>query len=273
MTGQRYDVTSGVRLLTRGQARRRRTTSPMGGTTVLDLLAVPVEAVPDGPGVRPPVVGPPTDVEVLDPSWLLDLHDPTLVITDSYVGPDRRRRERTSVQGGGTPGRWNVLLRRAAQVIVATTVAVVPLVLIATPAVPPATGGIPPTATKAGHVHRTAHAYGASRLRAVRAEATRLRAPGSAGARTAAPAPSATASAPAPAPAPTASGSARSAARAAGHARRVRARAAAQAQAARHRAHRAAARAAAQAQAARHRAHRAAARSQLGGRGTVPSAG
>ena len=36
---------------------------------------------------------------VLDPSWLLDLHDPTLVISHGYVGPDRRRAQRTSGHG------------------------------------------------------------------------------------------------------------------------------------------------------------------------------
>ena len=286
MTGHEFDPTSAVEVLpTHGQVGRRRTVSPMGGTTVHDLLAVPVGTVPRRLVVRPPGVMPPSDVEVLDPSWLLDLHDPTLVITHSYVGPDRRRTERTSGQGERTPGRWTLLLRRVIQVVVTTTAVVAPLVLIATPAVPPVARSVPPVATKvvtapaAVRVHRATHDAAASRLRTARIEAARLRASARSSARAAA---AATAAAvPAAATVATTFASTRSAGGAAAHARTVQARAAARAatlaEAARHRAHRAAARAAAQAKEARHRADRAAARavarSQHGGRGSVPSVG
>ena len=108
MTGQEFDPTPGVQgLRTHGQEGHRRTVSPIGGTTVLDLLAVPVETVPCGAVDRLPMVVPSADVEVvLDPSWLVDLHDPTLVISPGYVGPDRRRADRTWDGPPPTPGRW-----------------------------------------------------------------------------------------------------------------------------------------------------------------------
>ena len=46
------------------------------------------------------------DVEiVLAPEWLADLHDPTLVISQGYVGPDRRQGDRSPPGYGGADGR------------------------------------------------------------------------------------------------------------------------------------------------------------------------
>jgi hypothetical protein len=258
MTGQGSDPTSGVQeLLTRGQEGRRRTASPIGGATVVDLLAVPDEAVREDPGDRRPVVVRPDEVEVvLDPSWLLDLHDPSLVISHSYVGPDRRLVGRTEDAPGPISARWFRLLRRVIQVAVLTAAVVVPLVLIASPAVPPAARSTPPAATKAtpattaarGHrAPRTLRASGTRPARVVRAGAAHQRALARARAAAVAAAPAATAAS------PRATASARSASRVRNHARTVQVRAAARAAA------------------ARHRADRAAARSRRGGRATGPS--
>jgi hypothetical protein len=257
MTGQGTDPSSGVQaLLTRGQEGRRRPASPIGGTTVVDLLAVPDEAVRRDPVDRRPVVVRPDDVEVvLDPSWLADLHDPTLVISHSYVGPDRRV-GRTNEAPGTRPARWFRLLRRVVQVAVLTAAVVVPLVLIASPGVPPAARSTPPAATKAAPAATAARGHRASRVpRGTGAKPARIvrngaaHQPALARARTAAVtvAPAVTAVS------PRATASARSAARVRTLARIVQVRAAARAAA------------------ARHRADRAAARTQRGGRATGTS--
>jgi len=260
MTGQVFDPTSGVQEpSTHGLEGHRGTVPPMGGTTVLDLLAVPGATAPVELVDRLPLVVPSVDVEVvLDPRWLLDLHDPTLVISHGYVGPDRRSLDRT---GNGPPtgaDRWSRLLRRAVQVVVTTVAVVVPLVLIASPAAPPATRAAPPAVAKAvpapttGRGHRTAHGAAATSARTARIAAAHQRALARATARAAAAGPVATL---------TAVTAARGARPAPPGAALVRA--AARAQVAQGRADRAAARA----------AIRGAARSRHAGRGATPPVG
>ena len=250
MTGQGSDPTSGVEgLLTRGQEGHRGTVPPLGGTTVLDLLAVPVETVIHERSDRLPTVVPSADVEVvLDPSWLLDLHDPTLVISPGYVGPDRRGTDRTWDSPEPAPGRWTPLLRRAVQVVVATVVVAVPLVLMASPAVPPSARPTPPSVTKVAPTpttardHHAARAAGSATARTAQIEVAHQRALARASARIAAAASVATAQAVKTLAATT--GDVRTADRAEAHARATQDRAAARAEAVRRRADRAAARAA-----------------------------
>ncbi len=276
MTGQELKSASGADLLAHGREGPRRTVSPMGCSIALDLLAIPAASVPPGPVTRRPIVVPSADVEVmLDPSWLLDLHDPTLVISNSYVGPDRRRTDRSWDQGRWRPRRWARLIRRAVQVVVMTAAVVVPLVLIASPAPPPATTAVPSAASGAVpapatvRVHRSPYASRAMTPLPARIDSA---APAAAVPVTST-SPGATARDAAEAQVAQHRAAAR-AARAAARADRAAARAAARAQAradrlaarAQARADRAAARAAA-------RAARAAARSPHGGRHGVPSVG
>jgi len=77
----------------------------------------------------------PEDVDVvIAPEWLADLHDPTLVISHGYVGPDRRGAPRPDPLAGEAPGFW----RRVLLVVLLTAVVVVPLTLIVARSVPPA---------------------------------------------------------------------------------------------------------------------------------------
>jgi hypothetical protein len=71
----------------------------------------------------------------LPPGLLDDLHDPNLIITPGYVGPERRdpaqrHRSYRSRRGPRRPGRGLRLIETAA-VVLATVVAAVPLTLIA----------------------------------------------------------------------------------------------------------------------------------------------
>jgi hypothetical protein len=145
MTGQGHDQLSGVQgLLTRGQEDHREVAPAVDLPTALDLLA----GTPPVPAGRHVTVRP-ADVEiVIAPDWLADLHDPTLVITRGYVGPERRRTDR------GAPGyapttrtlrsSW---FRRIAQIVCMTVAVAVPLTLIAARSVPPATDGASPSAS------------------------------------------------------------------------------------------------------------------------------
>jgi hypothetical protein len=235
MTGQGFGPPSGVRgLRTDGQEGHRGTVPRHRGTTVLDLLELPDGSAPCR--------------AVLDPAWLTDLHDPTLVITPGYVGPDRRRSDRTWDGAPAAPDRRARLIRRAIQVLVTTVAVVVPLVLIASPAAPPALATRPPAGSSvssptAGHVHRALRGNRALSPRSARVGAAGRRALARSGATAAAVAgvPAATTST---TPAPAAP-SARAVARVEARARIVQARAATRAAASRRRAVRAATRAAA----------------------------
>lgn len=159
MKGQETDPSSGVLgLLTRGQEDRRTAASAADGPTAVDLLSRPLHPagvinlgrvaprvgaprpVPELPCDPPPtVVVPSGDVDiVLDPQWLADLDDPTLVISAGYVGPDRRRasRDESEHPSGGHPG--GRLVRRGVLVVLMTALAVVSLVLMASQSSPPA---------------------------------------------------------------------------------------------------------------------------------------
>ena len=180
MTGQGHDRLSGVQgLLTRGQEDHREVAPAADLPTALDLLAgTPPVSAGRHVTVRP------ADVEiVIAPDWLADLHDPTLIITRGYVGPERRRTDR------GAPGyapttrtlrsSW---LRRIAQIVCMTMAVAVPLTLIAARSVPPATDGASPSAS-AGVPKATgpsarhgAHTFTASPRQVARADAAYQRA-------------------------------------------------------------------------------------------------
>jgi hypothetical protein len=126
----------------------------------------------------------PEDTVIIVPEWLADLDDPTLVISSGYIGPDRRRSDR-SVAGSTDPtprtSRFR-LLKRIGQVACMTLVVAVPLTLISSRSVPPATSGSPPAATASnpkagGHAGRQAkHVFTASPHQLARAEAAYQRA-------------------------------------------------------------------------------------------------
>ena len=111
--------------------------------------------------VRPPG---PTDtmVEVvMAPELLADLHDPTLIISINYVGPDRRRTERGApvLPGPAYGVRRNGWMRRVAQALLVAAL-VVPLALIADHSAPAATTVAPPSAAAATPAAATATAHG-----------------------------------------------------------------------------------------------------------------
>jgi len=103
---------------------------------------------------------------VLDPEWLADLDDPTLIISPGYVGPDRRGSARD--EDGTVRGRRRRVgfVRRGTQVALMTALAVVSLALIASRSAPPAAhapsapnaavAAAPTGRTGAGHASRSA---------------------------------------------------------------------------------------------------------------------
>lgn len=139
-----------------------------------DLL-LGVEAVAAG---RSMAVRPEAVEVVVTPGWLADLHDPTLVISHAYVGPDRRRVDQSTPP---EPSWRSRLVRRIAQVVCMTAVAV-PLTMTVNRSVPPATTGTPPaaireSATVAGMPgHRSPHLSTVSRRKATWAGAAPRRA-------------------------------------------------------------------------------------------------
>jgi hypothetical protein len=95
---------------------------------------------PSGSGLavlsREPLAVRREDVEVVvDPALFADLHDPSLVITRGYVGPERRRAPRLVPEARRRPS-W---LRHVWNVLFLTFVVVVPLTMIAARSVPPST--------------------------------------------------------------------------------------------------------------------------------------
>jgi hypothetical protein len=100
-----------------------------------------------------------TDIEIyLPPGLLDDLHDPSLVITSAYVGPERRVRSRRSPRDRSDrarrrPGRW-LRTSEVVAVIVATVAAVVPLSLIVAHApMAPAADHLPASHRSSANVH------------------------------------------------------------------------------------------------------------------------
>ena len=89
------------------------------------------------------VIVAPEDVEIVFPSSLVaDLHDPSLVISHGYVGPDRRRFDRASPPVPSGPPAW---LRRIRSVALLTAMVVLPLTAISARSVPPASVGAAPS--------------------------------------------------------------------------------------------------------------------------------
>ena len=134
MKGQEPDPSSGVQgLLARGQegtagllcrgrrthrrrpALRDRSTRPVSSTwAARPARSASPDRFPNCTTRRPPWSSRPvTSSSSLDPQWLADLDDPTLVISPGYVGPDRRRAardERHEPRRADTPGA--VVVRR-----------------------------------------------------------------------------------------------------------------------------------------------------------------
>ena len=124
------------------------------------------------------------DVQVLvGRSMVTDLYASRLVISDGYIGPERRAYDRPSALPR-TASQW---LRRAMSVTFMTALVVVPLTLISARALPPATAG--PTANQSGSgtsdgpgtpgasvTGGTRHVFTASRAQVARAEAAYRRA-------------------------------------------------------------------------------------------------
>ena len=181
MFGQGHDRSPGVQellypegVVDRGD--RIPSEDPCGS----DLVVLPREIA-----VRP------RDVEVVVTSGLLaDLYDPTLVISHGYVGPDRRRSDRSAPVRRGLPG-W---LHRVGQVVLLTAVVVIPLTMIAARSVPPAANGTSPApatgqaapkltaASRHGALHHAPHVFTATSQQIARAEAAYQKALARAGA-------------------------------------------------------------------------------------------
>ena len=257
MTGQDHDRASGVQaLLTRGQGHLVEMPAGAEFPTAIDLLAgTAPERSPRLLTVRL------EDVEiVLAPEWLADLHDPTLVISHGYVGPDRRRGDRSHPGYGGADvgTRRTGRFVRIARIVCITLVLAVPLTLMAARSVPSSSSRTPTPAASTGH-HRSAGTT-ATTGQVVRVDAAHQRAlarrqlaagtQGGGGAGSAVPAAGASAATRQPAQA-----SAAGQARVVAQQQTARARADAQAAAAQHRA-------AVQAAAAQRRAQTQAARAQ-----------
>jgi hypothetical protein len=125
--------------------------------------------------VRPAEVAP-----VVTPELLADLHDPSLVISHGYVGPDRRRVDRSAPPAPAVP-QW---LHRILVVVFMTALVVTPLTLIAARSVPPAatspeqgqSSTSPHSGTGKGPGRATKHVFTASTQEVARAEAAYQRA-------------------------------------------------------------------------------------------------
>ena len=162
-----------------GQGRTRapglqRLQALEGGTVHREVLPM---AVPDigTLAVLPPrtVVRPHGLDVVITPELVADLYDPTLVISHSYVGPERRRTDR-SADGRGTHS-W---IRRTLSVVLLTAAVVIPCTLIAARSLPPSTPGpapapssAPSASTPPAAVHHGAQNQGATGQQIARAEA------------------------------------------------------------------------------------------------------
>ena len=157
MTTQAQDRSSGVLgLPTRGRERHGEALPAQAVPTVSDLLAAPVARTR-----ARPVVVPAEDVEVvLAPEWLADLHDPSLIISPNYVGPDRRRADRSPIGPRARPRRDRTHrsgLRLVGIAIVALA-AILSLAAMAVPSAPTAVTGrltfvhrVTPAAATGGH--------------------------------------------------------------------------------------------------------------------------
>ena len=135
MTGQDHDRASGVQaLLTRGLGNLLE--GPVGAQRP---AAIELLDGADPERSRQHLTVRHEDVEiVIAPEWLADLHDPTLVISHGYVGPDRRRGDRTPPGYGGSDFHAGRAGRFAhtARIVCMTLVLAVPLTLVAARSLP-----------------------------------------------------------------------------------------------------------------------------------------
>ncbi len=142
----------------------RREAHPVAGPSDGALAVLPRAVV-----VRP------GDLDVvITPDLVADLYDPTLIISHGYVGPDRRRHDRSAPPEAGIP-QW---VRQIVSVVLLTAMVVIPLTLIAARSVPPAasgqspapeTGQAAPKSTAGARTHT--HVFGATSQQIARAEA------------------------------------------------------------------------------------------------------
>ncbi len=130
MNGQGHEGIPGAQQLTSPEGRINRQARILVGAFTGAPPAVPsCEAV---------VLS--RDVEVVvAPELVADLYHPSLVISPDYVGPDRRGTDPSMPSNAGPPG----FLRRVIQVVVMTTLVVVPMTMISSRSVPPAATGSP----------------------------------------------------------------------------------------------------------------------------------
>ena len=159
MNGQGHESFPGARVLTGPEGGNDRRARILVGAFSCAPAAAPSREI----AVRP------RDVEVVAaPELVADLHDPSLVISPGYVGPDRRRTDRQRSDrrrsdqwvppNNGVP-QW---LRRVMQVVLLTTLVVVPLTMIASRSVPPAASGSSSTQVQSpGKAGATTSATGA----------------------------------------------------------------------------------------------------------------
>lgn len=175
MSGQGRTRVPGVQIArTPEGGTNRREPLPAGGPASSALALRPVRV--DEPAGASDVV--------ITPDLVADLHDPTLVITHGYVGPERRHADRRSGEWPTTAGSRPSLARRALSVVLLTAAVVVPLTMIAARSVPPATAnGAPTPATApsaptspAGAPHRATKVFGATAQQIARAESAYQRA-------------------------------------------------------------------------------------------------
>ena len=131
MFGHGHDRSPGVQeLLDPEGVTDRGGWIPTGSPRRTDLVVAPRD-----------VVVWPREVEVvITPDLVADLYDPTLVISNGYIGPDRRRHSHSAP----ARRRTRPLLGRFVQVVLLTAVVVIPLTMVAARSVPPArTGPVP----------------------------------------------------------------------------------------------------------------------------------
>lgn len=140
----------------KGRPQALREVSPAGSTSACALLGEDVTSVG-------------TDLEIFLPPGLLDdLHDPSLVITSAYVGPERRNRYRPSRRyrpdrARRRPGR-GLRVSQVVVVMVATAAAVVPLSLIVAHApMAPAAAHLAASHRSAAQAHAARTASGSRR--------------------------------------------------------------------------------------------------------------
>jgi hypothetical protein len=164
--------------------------APEGGT---DRRALVPAGQPSGAAVAVRPTGNTARVDVpevvITPDLVADLHDPTLVITHGYVGPERRlvgprHTDHRHVHGPAPSRHLSSLVRRMVSVVALTAAVVIPLTMIAARSVPPAASGQSPTPVTGqatpkptgGAPRHATKVFGATAQQIARAEAAYQRA-------------------------------------------------------------------------------------------------